>query len=546
MDIHVGLSGPGTCSRSLPLVIVIVAVIAGCGRSGEAPPTGGTGPTAPTMPNIVLILSDTHRLDHVSALSSADPSLTPGIASLARDGVSFTEVYTPVPISAPAYASLMTGLRPVEHGLLNNQQHLGPDPPLIQERLQRLGYRTAAVVGNPFCSSGHGFGRGFDSFWDHIEGRGKEGEILTDEAVLRLESLTGEAPFFLFVAYMDAHTPYIADEIPPSLRVEVNGVRIRDERAENAHVEQRFEMVLEPGENRISLNFLDNGEPARPADGPSPLHLKGLRLASGLPLERTDSVVPIEGTPYERIDNATILTVVNPDETPVNDELVFRCYRKYRPEIIPGYYAAGVRSFDRSAGRLLDHLRERELYEDAVVIFVSDHGEMLGEHDAWGHVEHLWEESLRVPLVVKGPGLERGTASSTRLDLLDLHDLVLALASGDVSTVDRLTTPSREKTIVGATYPPESGVLQATAIRGPFKVVVDADGAERAFDLDNDRAEAVDILARAQQDPHIPALLAAARDELAAATEVESLDLSALSAEERDRLRALGYLHTDP
>ena len=61
---------------------------------------------------------------------------------------------------------------------------------------------------------------------------------------------------------------------------------------------------------------------------------------------------------------------------------------------------------------------------------------------------------------------------------VELHDLVLALASGDGSTVDRLTTPSREKTIVGATYPPESGVLQATAIRGPFKVVVDADGAE--------------------------------------------------------------------
>ncbi|MEX1311940.1 MAG: sulfatase-like hydrolase/transferase, partial [Candidatus Sulfomarinibacteraceae bacterium] len=237
---------------------------------------------------------------------------------------------------------------------------------------------------------------------------------------------------------------------------------------------------------------------------------------------------------------------VNPDAAPVVDELVFRCFRKYRPEIIPEYYAAGVRSFDRSAGRLLDTLRERRLYDDAVVVFVSDHGEMLGEHGAWGHVEHLWEESLRVPLVVKGPGLERGTVNSTRLDLLDLHHLILSVATGSSAAIDSVTASASQKILLGATFPPEAGVLQTSAIRGPFKVVLTADGAERAFALDTDRAETTDILARGQRDPRIRDLLAAARNELAAATGVESLDLSALSPDERDRLRALGYLHSDP
>jgi hypothetical protein len=136
--------------------------------------------------------------------------------------------------------------------------------------------------------------------------------------------------------------------------------------------------------------------------------------------------------------------------------------------------------------------------------------------------------------------------SSTRLDLLDLHDLILAFATGDGSTIDTLTTPSRKKTIVGATYPPEAGVLQATAIRGPFKVLVNADGVERVFDLESDRTEATNVMAEVRQDPQIDELIAAARDELAAAATAESLDLTALSAEERDRLRALGYLHSDP
>lgn len=494
------------------------------------------------MPNIVIVLSDTHRLDHVSDITADERSRTPNIASLMRDGVAFTEAYTPVPISAPAYASLMTGLRPIEHGLLNNQQHLGPERPLLQERLQRLGYRTAAVVGNPFCTSNHGFGRGFDSYWDEIDGRGKEGEIITGEALRWLDSSDDDAPFFLFVAYMDAHTPYIADEIPPSLRVELNGIRIRDERAENAHVEQRYELLLQPGNNLITLSFLENGEPATPAKGASPLHLKELRLASGLPLERTNAVVPIEGTSYERINNRATLTVINPESNAITDEIVFRCYRKYRPESIPGYYAAGVRSFDRAAGRLLDHLRDRGLYDDSVVIFVSDHGEMLGEHDAWGHVPHLYQETMRIPLIIKAPGLDPGTLNSTRLDLLGLHDIVLELAAGSEADPVVIVSPDDQKMLIGATYPPEAENLQASSVHGNLKVIVTEEGETRAFDLEADPHEDSNIFLQMEQDPRIQALLAAALTELAAAARTESLDLSALSAEERDRLRALGYL----
>jgi len=522
--------------------LLIATISWSCGNpTGPSRDIAGDEKT-PAKPNIVIILSDTHRLDYVSDITADERSRTPNIAALMRDGVAFTEAYTPVPISAPAYASLMTGLRPIEHGLLNNQQHLGSERPLLQERLQRLGYRTAAVVGNLFCTSNHGFGRGFDSYWDEVDGRGKEGEIITGEALRWLDSSTDDAPFFLFVAYMDAHTPYIADEIPPSLRVELNGIRIRDERAENAHVEQRYELLLQPGKNHITLSFLEDGEPATPAKGASPLHLKELRLASGLPLERANAVVPIEGTPYERINNRATLTVINPESNAITDEIVFRCYRKYRPESIPGYYAAGVRSFDRAAGRLLDHLRDRGLYDDSVVIFVSDHGEMLGEHDAWGHVPHLFQETMRIPLIIKAQGLDPGTMNSTRLDLLGLHDIVLELAEGGEADLVGVVSPDDQNILVGATYPPEAGTLQSSSIHGNFKVIVTAEGETRAFDLEADPHEDSDIFSQMEQDPRIQALIAAARTELAAAARAESLDLSALSTEERDQLRALGYL----
>jgi hypothetical protein len=526
----------------LGLVVAIVAAMTGCGEPGEAPPKTTVRSVASSTPDIVLILSDTHRLDHLSGFAPGAKELTPNIATLMRDGVTFTEAYSPVPISAPAYASLLTGLRPVEHGLLNNQQHLGPDFRLLQESLQDLGYRTAAVIGNPFCSSAHGFGRGFDSYWDQVDGHGKEGEIITGEAIRWLDSSPGDTPFFLFAAYMDAHTPYIAEEIPPSLRIEFNGKWLRDERAENAHIEQRYDLVLQPGENQVTLSFLDAGIPALPPDAGSPLHFKDLRMASGLPLERTQSIIPIEGTPYERINNRAMLTVTNGQDHPVTDELVFRCFRKYRPEVIPSYYKAGIQSFDQSAGRLIDHLRDRGLYDRAVIIFVSDHGEMLGEHQAWGHVPHLFQETIRVPLVIKAPGLDAGIANSTPLDLTDLHGLVLDLATGDRAGFDGVLDSAGRATLLGATYPPEAGTLQASAIRANLKVILTIDGEIKAFDLETDPHEEHDIYPQMNLDPRIEALVESARDELTAAAGTETLDLEALSEEERDRLRALGYL----
>jgi membrane-anchored protein YejM (alkaline phosphatase superfamily) len=492
--------------------------------------------------NLIVVLSDTHRVDHVSGPTGAEIVLTPRLEELAGQSVSFTNAYTPVPISAPAYATLMTGLRPVEHGLLNNEQRLGPELPLLQERLRDAGYRTAAVVGNPYCSAAHGFGRGFDHYWDEVDGRGKEGEIITDEAIRWLDTAPDDRPFFLFLAYMDAHTPYISDEIPPSLRVGLNGSRLLDARAENSHVEQRFPVELQPGRNVVSLTFLDLGEPALPGDEPSPLHLKDLRLASGSAVHRTSGVETVPGTGFERLANRAELTIDNPGDTIIEDTLLFRCFRAYRHERIPALYAAGVRGFDRAFGRLVDDLRRRGLYDNAVVVFVSDHGEMLGEHDAWGHVGHLHQQTMRVPLVVKAPGLEGGRTAPDRIDLRDLHDLILDMTIG--ADADRTATRRArvQAPMVGATFPPEAGRLQATAIGGGLKVIAGADGRMTAYDLKVDPGETDDIFDLQSGDSEIRALLDAALDELSAAREAESLDLGDLSTDERDRLRALGYL----
>lgn len=94
--------------------------------------------------------------------------------------------------------------------------------------------------------------------------------------------------------------------------------------------------------------------------------------------------------------------------------------------MLPPLYDAEVAANDRSFGRLLDVLRERNLYDDALLVFVSDHGEEFDEHGFLGHGNNLHGESLNVPLLIKWPGQSTGRRVAHRAQHVDLVPTVLA------------------------------------------------------------------------------------------------------------------------
>jgi arylsulfatase A-like enzyme len=103
-------------------------------------------------------------------------------------------------------------------------------------------------------------------------------------------------------------------------------------------------------------------------------------------------------------------------------------FRKLTPQTVPpGYvdhllalYDAEIRSVDDEIGRVLDHLRFRGLERNTLVAVTSDHGEEFLEHGAWAHEKTLYEELVRIPLIVHGPGVSarRETAQVSLLDVL--------------------------------------------------------------------------------------------------------------------------------
>jgi arylsulfatase A-like enzyme/Tfp pilus assembly protein PilF len=171
--------------------------------------------------NVVLITVDTLRPDHLGCYGDASIQ-TPNIDRLARGGIRFAQAYTPVPITLPAHAALLTGEFPLATGMHDfSGNRLPPSAVTLAKILHDQGYTTAAFLGAPVLDSRFGLNQGFDTYFDHFEFKDLEevhldavkrrGDQVVDAATKWLES-NPRRPFFLWVHLYDAHAPYAPPE----------------------------------------------------------------------------------------------------------------------------------------------------------------------------------------------------------------------------------------------------------------------------------------------------------------------------------------------
>jgi arylsulfatase A-like enzyme/Flp pilus assembly protein TadD len=184
--------------RSLLLCLLILASAA-CRRAPHAPP------------NVLLITLDTFRADRIGAS-------TPALARLARDGVSFTNADSPVPLTLPAHASILSATLPLHHALHDNGAGSFPaDRETLATLFARNGYRTGAFVSAFVLDHRFGLDRGFDVYDDEVA-RDATGNATSFDAERRGGDTVDRAlawlrrkdarPSFTWVHFYDAHAPY--------------------------------------------------------------------------------------------------------------------------------------------------------------------------------------------------------------------------------------------------------------------------------------------------------------------------------------------------
>lgn len=313
-------------------------------------------------PHVLVVTVDSLRADRVGGAGYAR-ELTPHLDALAAEGVRFERAYTHAPFTAPSHATLLTSLLTPSHGVLAWAEELTPEAETMADRFGAAGYRTAAFYSNPGLATSR-MARGFDVerkfFWETAD-------TTLDAFFEWLDD--GERPFCAWLHLWDVHRPYAWRDWSEPWLVEQIGER---EPPRLAYGEERF------------------GRPTSVAVGRREQHYN-------LTPEQLAAPVPV-GDGERLLDAADLAYIAD-------------------------RYDAGVLAADAGLGRLFEGLRARGLLDATLVVVTSDHGESLTEREScrFTHDPFLFEETLRVPLVMRFPGAAfAGTRVQAMARLIDV------------------------------------------------------------------------------------------------------------------------------
>jgi len=182
-------------------------------------------------PNVVMVVMDTVRADHLS-LYGYSRDTTPFLEKLSEKSVVFENAFSASPWTLPSHASFFTGLLPSEHNCTYENMNLSPKFPALAQRLKDMGYFTIGWSNNPLLNPSSGILRGFDRFVENSQLGIYSGELALKIVLSKFPRFSSDngarfanrtiftwlsrmsankKPFFLFVNYMEAHTPYVTD-----------------------------------------------------------------------------------------------------------------------------------------------------------------------------------------------------------------------------------------------------------------------------------------------------------------------------------------------
>ncbi len=372
-----------------------------------------SGEAKPNRPHVLLIISD----DLNTALSGlGHPECkTPHLDRLANSGVTFTRAFCQFPVCAPSRASIMTGQYPLTNGVVGNGGTVDPDRITLPRHFGSHGYWTARVskiyhMGIPRDIIEGKPGRDHASSWDQTHN------------ITALETLTpGNAEDFtmpqsvgLFPIerkkWISAQASGRQYRMPKTVRGHYAVVEVDDKQSHLLADAMAVDKAIELLQMRAHKS-----EPFFLAVGLVRPHFPFVSNQRSLRQYRPETLAlpQVPEDDFADIPPQAIGTVEDFGEGPI---------RKLRR----GYYG-GVSFMDRQVGRLLQELERLKLRGRTIVVFVSDHGFLLGEHRMWKK-SRLWEEAIRVPLIISAPGKKQGEVCAQDVELVDLYPTLTELA----------------------------------------------------------------------------------------------------------------------
>ncbi len=339
----------------------------------------------PARPNILLIITDQQRGDCLGI--DGHPVLqTPHLDALAAAGARFRRAYSACPLCMPARRTLMTGMSAASHGLVGNTSGVPLDHPTLAERLRDSGYQTHLVGKLHFFPVRRRYG--FDSMdWSDGPYKGGGGD----------------------------YTKFVEREAPPMPRVErAHGATTNSWVARPWHLEDRLHFTNWTTDR--ALEFLEKRDPT------APFFLKASYFHPHTPSTppayyfshymNQDLGEPHVGA-HSRISEGPIPGL------PVRSKRCALSYQQMK-QLRAGYFGC-IHHIDDQVGRLLEAVPR-----DTIIVFTSDHGEMLGDHQYF-QKGRGFEGASRIPYLIKFPDEMKVEAGQVRDEPVELMDIMPTL-----------------------------------------------------------------------------------------------------------------------
>ncbi len=415
------------------------------------------------QPNILFFLPDQHRADWLGIEGSL-PLRTPNLDALCRRGIRFRNAFTPSPLCAPARACLATGRNYSDCGVPSNRECLPSGAATYYQSLRAAGYEVCGVGKfdlhkNLACPT-EALDWNLDGSlgleeWGFTSGIDNEGKL--DGSASYVAAGRPKGPYMAALAAAGYAEQYVSEH-------------------RNADANQRAYVTALPDHL-----YCDNWIAAN-----------GLQFLSSFTSQRPWHLVVNFAGPHEPMDvtadmaarweGVTFPLPHNPGDTPYSE---FDHQRSRR------HYAAMIENIDRHIGDFLRLVEERGEWENTLIVFASDHGEMLGDHGLWGKA--TWRDpALRIPMILAGPGIVQGKNSPALVSLQDLSATFLELAGA--CPLAASTAVSMVPVATGAAASHRESVCSALGdwnviMNERYKTVTKAGDGPQLFDLSKEPYE---------------------------------------------------------
>lgn len=375
--------------------------------------------TVAKRPNIIIIISDDHAYQTISAYGSKLMQ-TPNIDRIAKEGVRFDKAYVTNSICGPSRAVILTGKYSHKNGFKDNESSVfNGEQDSFAKQLQQGGYQTAWIGKWHLESRPQGFdfwqilpdqGQYYNPDFNMMDGTKKRFDgyvtnVITDETEKWLDKRDESKPFCLVIGHKATHRVWLPDTTDLG----------------------RFDKVNFP----LPANFYDAYKNRKAAAIQDMSIEKTMQMGYDLKMFGSDDKESADGN-FSRMNEAQrarIDAYYKPIEAQFNklklqgNTLTEWKYQRYMRD-----YLSTAASLDRNIGRTLDYLDQHGLSQNTIVIYLSDQGFYMGEH-GWFDKRWIYEESFRTPLVMRYPGyVKAGTVSDRFVMNLDITPTVLEAA----------------------------------------------------------------------------------------------------------------------